>query len=105
LKSSATGTHQRTHTLGGSRPVVPRVQARGSRGASLSKCTTWHSACTPASVRPAQTTETGASATEDSAFSSTACTEGGPDLPSCCQPWKSAPSYSTPSAYRIVRPP
>ena len=45
--------------------VVPSIQLRGVRGASLSKCTTWHCACTPASVRPAQTLSTGASATDD----------------------------------------
>ena len=59
LKARSTGTHQRTHTAGGRRPLTPRVQARGSRCAVLSKCTTWHSAWTPASVRPAQYTSTG----------------------------------------------
>jgi hypothetical protein len=101
LKSSATGTHQRTQTEGGKRVVVPRLQLRGVRGASLSKCTTWHSACTPASVRPAQITSTGAAATEDNASSSVACTVGSPGWPcglSRCQPRKSPPSYSTPNA-------
>ena len=56
-----------------------RRQARWSCPASsragrarhrLSKCTTWQAACTPASVRPAQTVSIGRSATNDSACSS-----------------------------------
>src|SRR3546814_16578968 len=87
LKSSATGTHQRTHTACGRREVLPSIQPRGSRAASLSKWTTWQRACTPASVRPAQTVSTGASATADSASSSICCpvaTALVPGLPSRC---------------------
>ena len=55
LKSSATGTHQRTAMVGGRLAVIPRIQPRASRRASVSKWTTWHWPCTPASVRPAHT--------------------------------------------------
>ena len=43
-KSSATGTHQRTHTASGRRLVAPSIQPRGPRAASESKCATWQRA-------------------------------------------------------------
>src|SRR6185312_585748 len=59
-------------------------------------------ACTPASVRPAQTTLTRSSATPPSALSMTAWTEG--DDGCVCQPAYAVPSYSIPTAMRTTLP-
>ena len=60
----------------------------------------WLVPCTPVSVRPAQTTDTGSLATLDRAASTAACTLG---LCRCrCQPQKALPSYSTAAAMRFT---
>ena len=54
----------------GSRAFTPRTQAFSGREAVVSKWTTCESACTPASVRPAQTVATGCPASAQSEASS-----------------------------------
>jgi hypothetical protein len=74
---------------------TPRTQAFSGRAAGASKCATCAAACTPASVRPAQATRTGAPAI------SPAHAPGilhGIARGWVCQPAKAAPSYSRPSA-------
>jgi hypothetical protein len=65
--------------------LVPRTQEKVSRRTGASKCSTWFSACTPLSVRPAQTVGTGAAAKLPSARSTRSC-----NVRPCgcdCQPW------------------
>src|SRR4051794_33794714 len=61
--------------------------------ATASKCATWPSACTPASVRPAPRIVVGVPTISDSASSIACCTAR--PLACRCQPAKSVPSYST----------
>jgi hypothetical protein len=65
--------------------LVPRTHENVSRSSAVSMCTTWFSACTPLSVRPAHSVRTGSAAKAVSAFSSKSCTvrPSGWD----CQPW------------------
>src|SRR3954471_7394966 len=68
--------------------------------ASVSKCTTWALACTPASVRPAHTHSTGTSATRDNARCTTSWMVCNPGWN--CQPEYARPSYSRPTANRAT---
>jgi hypothetical protein len=63
------------------------MNARGVRAADVSKCTTWHAAWTPVSVRPEHATSIGSSATNDSARSTVTCSVG--SWVWVCQPRKS----------------
>ena len=88
-KSGSTFCAHCTAMSSGRKRLVPRTHEKISRETGASKCTTWLSACTPASVRPAQTVATtsprGSPTNSASARSSLSCTV----LPSgCdCQPW------------------
>jgi hypothetical protein len=84
-KSAGIGLDQTTLMSWGRLKLVPRVQARSSRTAWVSKCTICPQPCTPASVRPAQITLIGSLATFDSACSSACWTLGTP-LAWRCQP-------------------
>ena len=74
------------------RPRAPTRERPLAR--AVSKCTTCASACTPASVRPAQIVATVSPAISESARSSASCT---PQPCGCvCQPQNRLPSYSSP---------
>jgi len=75
---------------------MPSSHWRGVRSTRASKCATCCSAWTPASVRPDPCTVTVSSATKLTAAASVSWTLR-PDS-WLCQPMKSVPSYSSPSA-------
>ena len=73
---------------------VERVADRvGAHSLARSKCATWPSAWTPASVRPAPCTMTFSPENASIAVMIARCTDG--ELSWYCQPANGAPSYST----------
>ena len=69
-----------------------RAKAAGAMADAVVRLATWRRACTPASVRLAPVTLTGAPSTRPAADMTRPCTVG--RLGWYCQPWKSVPSYA-----------
>ena len=86
VKLLRTSRAHNTASPAGRLALTPRHHADSGRRTGASKCTTCSSACTPASVRPAQTVSTGSPAISASAASRRSCT---PHPEGCvCHPQK-----------------